>query len=195
MSLRVTDNLCEQVIFTFEYHINRPDISNWATPHKSERLAWHKRRRLKLHKIWHMFQTFLTITSFQSHFKSVSHLHVLLVALDARTIRPFCVADNPCATVWELVCKRGKEEQVGHGESCAHNPYAQRYAQSCSAAHPRPQWIHNCHVPEIGATQFEHHVFLDGILYLYLIKRCFETTFNNHRYYWIWNCENINHCC
>lgn len=66
------------------------------------------------------------------------------------------------------MCKRGKEEQVGHRQSRAHDPDAQSDAQSRSAPHPRPQWVHNCHVPEIRAAHFERHAFLDGILCLYL---------------------------
>jgi hypothetical protein len=36
MSVRVADNLSEQVIFIFQHHSNRSDVSNCATPHKPE---------------------------------------------------------------------------------------------------------------------------------------------------------------
>lgn len=165
ISFRVADNLSKWYL---HLNITATGQMSLTAHHRTNRkgLSRQKRRRLKRQKIWYIFLACLPITCFKSHFNSVWHLHVLLVALDARTIRPFGVANNPRATVWELVGKRGKEEQVGHRQSRAHNPDAQRDAQRRSASHSRPQWVHNCHVPEIGAVHFERHVFLKAILYL-----------------------------
>ncbi|GIY70819.1 hypothetical protein CDAR_402411 [Caerostris darwini] len=74
-------------------------------------------------------------------------LHVFLVALIGRSVRPEHEADDPTATVRELLHNGHRVEQVGKRQQDAEHPDPHADVEGGAARHARFQRVHDGHVP------------------------------------------------